>query len=271
MTDLPRLSALPGAAVPGTWRITDADMADADGRQAIFAIVVRREPHSLELLGTGFYLQPKGGFATAAHVAEEAQRRLTAAPGSVGIARTLPNGKTRFLPIWKFFLHETADVAFGVPLAEFVDDATGDVINAKVLSLSETPPDIGARISTFAYPLHRLTEDEKAGRVLQLQADFYDGRLEEFYPERGPSAKLRPPYYQTSIHLYGGASGGPVFFDGHVFGVASSSFQGAENLAFVTPASTLLEIRVPTVIAEVDGEKTVALREMAARGQIVCA
>jgi ribosomal protein L30 len=261
-----KFTVLPGTALPGTWRITNADMADADGRLAIFAIVVR-EAQSLKLLGTGFYLQPKGGFATAAHVAIEAQQHLAAAPGSVGIARTLPNGETRFLPIWKFFIHTTADVAFGIPRAEFVD-GTGQVINAKVLSLTNTPPEIGAPVSTCAYPLHRLVEDEAGGRVLQLQPDFYDGRLEEFYAERGPSAKLRPPYYRTSIHLHGGASGGPVFFDGHVFGVASSSFGGAEDLAFVTPASALLEIRVPTVIAEADGAETETLGDIAARGQI---
>ena len=267
MRNFTPLSALPGTALPGTWRITNADMADAAGRLAIFAIVFR-EPQSLKLLGTGFYLQPKGGFATAAHVAIEARQRLAAAPGSVGIARTLENGKTRFVPIWKFFIHATADVAFGIPRAEFVDDATGQVIKTKVLSLTDTPPEIGAAVSTFAYPLHRIIRDETTGRVLQLQPDFYDGRLEEYYAERGSSVKLCPPYYRTSIHLHGGASGGPVFFDGHVFGVASSSFDGAEDLAFVTPASALLEIRVPTAIAEADGEETETLGALAARGQI---
>ena len=154
MRNLPPLSALPGTALTGTWRITDADMADADGRLAIFAIVAR-ERQSLKLFGTGFYLQPKGGFATAAHVAIEAEQHLAAAPGSVGIARTLPNGKTRFLPIWEFFIDATADVAFGIPHAEFVDDVTGKVISAKVLSLTDTPPDIGAAISTWAYPFAR--------------------------------------------------------------------------------------------------------------------
>jgi hypothetical protein len=123
----------------------------------------------------------------------------------------LPNGKTRFLPIWKFFIHTTADVAFGLPSAEFVDDATGQVINAKVLSLTNTPPEIGAPVSTYAYPLHRLVEYEAAGCVLQLQPNFYDGLLKEFYAARGPSAKLCPPYYRTSIHLHGGASGGRSF------------------------------------------------------------
>jgi len=70
----------------GTWHLTDADMAEADGRLAIFPIVVRGA-HSLQLLGTGFYLQPHGGFATAAHVALEAEQHLAAAPGSVGIGR----------------------------------------------------------------------------------------------------------------------------------------------------------------------------------------
>jgi hypothetical protein len=242
-------------------------MADADGRLAIFAIVLR-ERRSLKLIGTGFYLQPKGGFATAAHVAIEAQEHLAAAPDSVGIAHTLQNGNSEFLPIRKFFIHATADVAFGIPAAEFVDDATGQVMKSKVLSLTRTPPDIGAAISTFAYPLHRLVEDETAGCVLHLQPQFYDGRLEEFYGEHGPSAKLRPPYYRTSIHLHGGASGGPVFFDGHVFGVASSSFDGAANIAFVTPASALFDIRVPTVTGEADGEEMESLGNMAARGLI---
>jgi Trypsin-like peptidase domain len=267
MNGLAPLSALPGTAPSATWRITNADMADADGRLAIFAIVAF-EAQSPKLLGTGFYLQPKGGFATAAHVAIEAQDHLTAAPGSVGIARTLPNGETRFLPIWKFFIHATADVAFGIPRAEFVDDASGQVINAKVLSLTNATPDIGAAVSTWAYPLHRFIEREPAGRVLQLQPDFYDGRLEEFYADRGPSAKLSPPYYRTSIHLHGGASGGPVFFDGHVFGVASSSFEGAEDLAFVTPASALLEIRIPIRIAEADTGETETLGAIATRGHI---
>lgn len=267
MTPFRTLPPLPGTAQSGTWRITNADMADADGRLAIFAIVVR-EPQSLKLLGTGFYLQPKGGFATAAHVAIEAQQHLATAQDSVGIAHTLPNGETRFLPIWKFFVHRTADVAFGIPRAEFVDDTTGQVIRTKVLSLTNVPPAIGEAVSTWAYPLHRCIEDDPAGRILQLQPDFYDGSLEEFYAERGPSVKLCTPYYRTNIHLHGGASGGPVFFEGHVFGVASSSYDGAKNIAFVTPASALLEIRVPKRIAEADGEETTTLREFAMGGQI---
>ena len=55
--------------------------------------------------------------------------------------------------------------------------------------------------------------------------------------------EIEPPYYQTSMHLHGGASGGPVFNGGgRVFGIASSSYEGAVDLAFVTPVIGVLEI-----------------------------
>jgi hypothetical protein len=270
MTTSP-LRPLPGTAPPGTWRIGTADRDPVDGRLAIFAILKRPTPTSVSLLGTGFFLQPHGGFATAAHVAVEAQELLSESPDSVGIARTLPNGRTRFVPIWKFFIHDTADVAFGIPRYEFVDESTGAAIPAKVLSLVGTPPAIGSPISTWSYPLHRVVGNDATGQSVQLQPDFYNGWLQEFFAELGPSAKLKAPYYRTDIHLHGGSSGGPVFnFDGEVFGIASCSYDGATDLAFVTSAAALLEIEIPERVTD-DGDNgpRVSLRELAARGQIM--
>jgi hypothetical protein len=271
INDLSQLKPLPGTAPSGTWRIGTEDREAGDGRLAIFAIVTRPTPTSLRLLGTGFYVQPKGGFVTAAHVALEAEKLICEQPGSVVISHTMPDGRTFFRPIWRLFLHPTADVAFGVPGAEFVNDRTGEIYRAKVLCLKNTPPDVGAPISTWAYPLHRLVGDEATGQVLQLQPTFYNGVLQKLFSERGPSAKLNPPYYQTNIHLYGGSSGGPVFnFDGEVFGVASCSYDGAEDIAFVTPAAALLDIEVPERIGEGEaGAQLVKLRDIAARGLIV--
>ena len=231
-----RLTPLPGTAAAGSWRMRNADEVVSDGRLATFAILGRPTADSFSLIGTGFYLQGMGGFATAAHVALEAQRHLAEMPDSVGIARTLPNGRTHFLPIWKFFVHATANVAFGIPRYEFVDDASGNVIRPKVLSLSSQPPPIGTPVSTWAYPLHAVVDADE-GKVFRLQPDFYDGVLEEHFEDRGPSVKLMPPYFRTSINLHGGSSGGPVFdAAGQVFGIASCSYDGATDIAFVTPA-----------------------------------
>jgi hypothetical protein len=267
---MPPLTPLPGTAPMGSWRMGNADDDAADGRLANFAIVSRPTPTSVSLIGTGFYLQPKGGFATAAHVAIEAQRLSAIATDSVGIAHTLADGRSFFLPVWKFFIHKTADVAFGIPRYEFVNDTTGTVYRTKVLSLDPQAPNIGAAISTWTYPLHCVSDDGLSGQVLQLQPDFYDGVLEELYEDRGPSVKLIPPYYRTNINLYGGASGGPVFnADGNVFGIASCSYDGATDIAFVTPANALLEIVVPERIPDDDtAGQTTTLAELATRGQI---
>jgi hypothetical protein len=239
-----RLPSLPGTAPEGSWRITTADLDDGDGRFAIFAIVVRDTPTSLRLLGTGFYLVTNGGFGTAAHVALEAQKYMLENPLSVGIVHTISDGISVFRPIWQFFIHPTADIAFGVP-HEIMDDKTGTVYRSKVLSLNIDCPEIGSPISTWSYPLHSVIGDDDSGRLFQLRPNFYNGTLQAIFTTTGPSAKLRPPYYLTSVHLYGGSSGGPVFYAaGYVFGIASCSYDGAEDIAFVTPVSAILEIEL---------------------------
>jgi len=236
------LEPLPGAALDGAWRISDADRADADGRLAIFAIVARPSADRVCLLGTGFYLLTNGGFATAAHVAAEAQKYMTDQPNSVCITHTVKDGPTVFRPIWRFFTHNQADIAFGVP-HEILLDGVPD--RNKILSLDVVSPVLGSNISTWSYPLHQVLSDETNKQIIQLQPGFYNGTLQQYFLGSGPSAKLVPPYFLTNIHLYGGSSGGPVFGpDGHVFGIASCSYDGAEDIAYVTPIKPIYEIEL---------------------------
>jgi hypothetical protein len=245
--------------------IGTADRAEADGRLAIFAIVTRPTPKSLRLLGTGFYLQLKGGFATAAHVALEAQALLSANSDSVGIGHTLPDGRVIFRPIWRFFAHPTADVAFGIPRADIINDRTGEAYRAKVLSLNSTPPELGAAISTWSYPLHRVVGEETTGQFLQLQPDFYNGALEELFTDRGPSVKVMPLIIAPASTFMLGRVADPSSMSTERF----CSYDGAEDIAFVTPAGALLDVQVPEKITEgSDGISTVSLRDIAALGQL---
>jgi hypothetical protein len=273
-----KLPPLPGTATEGTWRIATADREVSDGRLAIFAIVKRPPSSSLslrgagegELIGTGFYLVTDGGFATAKHVALEALEAMSKGDNSVGLVYLLSNGLLVFRPVWRFFLHPTADLAFGIPHA-IDDNRTGKPYRAKVLSLECEPPAVGAAVSTWAYPLHRkVHEPEVAGEVLRMEPAFYAGVLEHVYVDRGPSSKLQPPYYQTNIHIYGGASGGPVFNEsGRVFGVASCSYDGAVDLAFVTPIRAMLDIQLQdTDLGDGKGSRNVVVSEIANLGRI---
>ena len=153
-TPVDRLTPLSGTASDGTWRITTSDRDNANGRLAICAIVKRPPSASLdgsELIGTGFYLVPDGDFATARHAALEALDAMSQGEHSVGLVYSLSDGPLVFRPVWRFCLHPTADLAFGIP-HEIYDNRTGKPYRAKVLSLDHKVPAIGARISTWAYP-----------------------------------------------------------------------------------------------------------------------
>lgn len=272
-----KLPSLPGTAPDGSWRIGTIDRDAADGRLAICAVVARPAAPSVDLrgaaggvlIGTGFFVVKNGGFATAKHVALEAQRSMSKTENSVGLVYILSNGLSVFRPVWKFAIHPTADLAFGIP-HEIIDNETGAAFQSKILSLEPGTPGIGAAISTWAYPLHQKSISDEGDDVLHLQPDFYNGILSELYDARGPSAKLNVPYYLTNIHLHGGSSGGPVFNErGHVFGIASCSYEGAEDVAFVTPIDPFFEIEIPGVdLRDGLGKRSLAVGELARLGQI---
>ena len=139
-----------------------------------------------------------------------------------------------------------------------------------MLSLEREPPAVRTPVSTWAYPLHRKVRDAEGNEVLQLEPTFYNGLLREVYAMRGPSSKLQPPYYLTDIHLHGGSSGGPVFNqNGHVFGAASCSYDGATDVAFVTPVGPILEIELrDTDLGDGRGARNVLVSEIANLGRI---
>jgi Trypsin-like peptidase domain len=272
-----KLPSLPGTAPDGSWRIGTIDRDPADGRVAICAIVARPAASEVNLrgyvggtlIGTAFFVIKDGGFATAKHVALEAQHSMSQAENSVGLVYTLSNGLSVFRPIWRFAIHPTADLAFGIP-HEIIDNTTGAAFQSKSLSLEPSSPGVGAAISTWAYPLHKKETAEEGGEALHFQPDFYNGVLNELYDVRGPSAKLNVPYYLTSIHLHGGSSGGPVFNErGHVFGIASCSYEGAEDVAFVTPIDSFFEIEISNVnLKDGHGPRCVTVGQLARLGQI---
>jgi hypothetical protein len=157
-----RLPSLPGTALDGSWCIGNVDQVEADGRLAICAIVARTSAPGVNLrgfaggvlIGTGFFVLKDGGFATAKHVAAEAEQLLSRAENSVGLVYTLSNGLSVFRPMWRFAIHPTADLAFGIP-HEIYDNKTGKVFQSKILSLEPSSPGTGSAISTWAYPLHK--------------------------------------------------------------------------------------------------------------------
>jgi hypothetical protein len=73
------------------------------------------------------------------------------------------------------------------------------------------------------------------------------------------------------MHLHGAASGGPVFnTSGHVFGIASSSYDGMTDISLVTPIISLLDIVIPNALDRGDGRglQNVTVGELASLGAV---
>jgi hypothetical protein len=126
-------------------------------------------------------------------------------------------------------------------------------------------PVVGTAAATFAYP-DTVFSVKNGQPHLALNPHYYAGQIEEDYPLRRDQ-RMPFPCFRTSIHLHGGASGGPVFdpATGVVFGVNSSSFAGFTDVSFVAKIGPVLDLPVPGMLVEGGVPRALSLRELAAR------
>ena len=244
---------LPGTASGLKWKIVNAQMgkssiAATDPTEAIFPIF-SRVGTGWSLVGTGFYITSNGAFVTARHVAEVFSTQSLAAT----ILHINPDGSYLFRPVDRWSLHEEADVAVGWPAAIKDNKLDAEYLGVSLIcqhNRNLTEPDLNIwlqePVMTYGYPLHEIVSDG-ANTKIHLQPNMYDGKVESAHWHRGPSVKLSPPYLQTTIALYGASSGGPVFCsrDGSVIGVASASYDGVNDVSFITPIAKAMEIAIP--------------------------
>lgn len=233
------LPPLPGTAENDLWTGTN-EFGPVNLSEAVFPIFRRIDSRSCEIVGTAFYVLRNGAFMTARHVLDERSDTLFGiqfGPGTHFYVR----------PVIAAYHHPTGDLSIGV-LEGMRHRQTGKLLENKTLVIRSGAPPKGAPISTYSYPLHDVVLTD-AGTQIDVRPTFYDGPLLDYYGERGPSAKLQCPYFLSGLHLYGASSGGPVFStNGSAFAVANSSYDGANDIAFVTP----IELAGDIIIKGVD-------------------
>ena len=162
-----------------------------------------------------------------------------------------------------------ADVAVGVA-AQKIDPRTGTTLKNRVAVLSVLRPSIGEEVFTYAYPKTIISLEPK--NEIHFSPRFYDGRLEEVYPDGRDTCMMPAPCYRTSIALYSGASGGPVFGShGAVFGINSSGIDGEQPaVSFVSRVNELFPLAIDDVVLPGDpAPSSVKIQELAERGFVV--
>lgn len=264
----PTAPELPGEAEPGKYGAKTGGGVEASLDRAIFPIVRYDPDGKLHLVGTGFFITTNGLFLTAKHVLmdgvfDSAGHQLY----SVGIIQFIGDNIYIQRPILRCAIHPVADVTVGV--AAPMQNKDGQPLLSPVLKLSLIAPAIGSRVVTYAYPRHANVILEDGTQTMHLMPRWYDGNLEEYYPDGRDRVFLPKPCFRTSIVVHGGASGGPVFSSaGSVFGVNSTGIEGTD-ISFVSRLHEVFELRIDDVILGNASPASVPVIDMARAGHIL--
>ncbi len=172
------------------------------------------------LLGTGFYISSDGLFVTARHVIDEVSSNGRQISPLVILHPRSDTGlfgpsDVLYRPIIQCWLSDRADVALGVA-ATATNRKTGEVLRHWCWPLSWRTPEIGARVATYAFPRHSMSE---GGRTFLFHPELYPGKVLSSgdYRDR---VIIPFPYIEVDCRIHGAASGGPICISaGNVVGI----------------------------------------------------
>jgi trypsin-like peptidase len=246
----------PGSAPEGQWWFEDSEGNRLNGGEATISILEELGHNRYQFIATGFFIADSGLFVTAKHVLESfSPERLVA-------WQFLPDNEYLPRPILAFSCHETCDVAVG-QLVPAVNPTSGELLINNKHMLTTVPPPVGEHVATFAYP-NTVIEPTEIGQRLQFNPDFYEGLIEEYFPNG--VGLLRGPCYRTSMQIYSGASGGPVASPSRpVFAVNSTGMNGID-VSHVSRIDEILSLSL-TLNYE-NGQEVISITELSQNGQI---
>lgn len=231
------------------------------------APIIRQHPDkkTFDLIGTGFFVAKGGIFITARHVLEAVREVHPNGEFGLGLIQQIQGNAFVERPIIRMILNNSVDIGIGI-CAPMSSPSRGELDNP-IVRLSTRDPEIGEHVFTYAYP---DTIIEAAGNksAVYLNPHFYEGRIVDHFPIKRDSAVLTWPCFQTSMHLHGGSSGGPVFdSSGAVFGINTTSLQPDTNISYVTKVRDALGLFIGDLRIGSDTDPgSYSIYELALRG-----
>lgn len=218
---------------------------------------------AMEVIGTGFFVT-QSTVVTARHVAESALAPDSQGfPGLWGI-QIIEGGQYYRRPVVNVVMHPTTDIALCV-LANMTHRLTGANLSNPLVRLSARDPAIDEHVFTYAYPDTSFEQEGERPR-LDLNPHFYDGHITQHHPDGRDRVMLPFPCFETSIHIHGGASGGPVFdAQGAVIGINVSSLNPDTDVSYIAKVRDVFDLQLSCEFTAGQFED-VSLRNLAERG-----
>jgi hypothetical protein len=220
MADLPPFR-LGGEIDPNAWHFSRLGEAGPLPNPVghTFPLLTHDGDQRWRLIGTGFYINDGGFFATARHVIEDVLQdgrqtsplvimHLHSQSGLFGPA------EFQFRPVRQCWLGDPADVALGVA-AMATHRVAGDAMKNWTWTLSWAVPANGSSAATYAFPSHAVVDD---GRRIRFSPHAYGGRIQGSGAFRD-NVMVPYPYLEVDFRIHGAASGGPILSGSHVAGI----------------------------------------------------
>lgn len=232
-----------------------------DANNAIFPIVLKSEDgKKLSVVGTGFFVGPDI-ILTAHHIFEGHD------PARIACLQILNEcGEYIFRQFRQVIPHKKSDVVL-CQLHPMRNGKHGIDLGNHVLRIGGSVPLLKTKLTTYAYP-DVFARRYKGVQHMSIAPHHYDGEVLDIFPVQRDRVMLNFPCLRTSIHLHGGASGGPVISvaTGTVVGINTSSFSGATNESYVALIHPILDMPIPNVdyLGRISVPTT--LRELSLRG-----
>jgi hypothetical protein len=203
----------------------------------------------LVVIGTGFYVTRYGLLITAKHVLEDLMADDGTSLVQSFVCHLVGDGDIHFRRIRMAHLLIDADI--GIAQADnFLESAPFNPLQNLRATLSTQFPVEGEALTTYAYPENEILDFNRKDKIPEIRGDYFQGGFLRFV-ENPEHPFLRFPYFETTVEIRSGASGGPVFnSQGQVIGVNCRGwdFRGGEHeanpLSYIVPISNILNINV---------------------------
>ena len=203
----------------------------------------------LSIVGTGFYITRYGLFMTASHVLDELVNENDESIARGLIVHLAEDNKVHFRNIFCYHRYKKADLAIGHADNYKEQYPTNPLQNLRG-TLSGNLPKVGTKVITYAYPENKPLDFTNMAEAGTIRGDYFQGQLLR-YVSKPENPSMPCGYFETSIEIRSGASGGPVFDDkGKIIGVNCRGwdFRGGEeegnHLSYVIPIIEALPIEI---------------------------
>lgn len=230
--------------------------------EPIFPLVTYNSDKNIwRCVGTGFFIQGYGGFATAKHVFFDNDGKHL--PTLYAVQTT--SKMERHIRLLKHFVvHPEADIAVGFLGKRRLEggvDVTPEIATSFMLNFEKL--NIEDSVRTYAFPLTQTENLEDGEFEFTFEGKWATGKIVDFHEDGSPL--VRNKCYQTTMIIEHGASGGPVLKNNLVVGINSSGMtlpEGEVPVSFFTPIDLILDLSVP------NDNKLISIKDLVANGSI---